>query len=258
MSFIVRPIDLIDLNMAQKVVLNTLKVGKVPQHIAMITDGHRRYAEIHKLTRKEVYSLGFKTTSYINALCYNLGVKQVTLYMFSIENFKRSEADKSDLLDELIPTCLKEVINQSEMYNHLGIRLKIVGKIEIVPEHLKPLINEAMELTKNNDKFTINLAMAYSSSYEISNAIHAVVQKIQSKELTPMEVDSRVLQSYLLQPMDVDILLRTSGEVRLSDFLCWQIQDANIQICNKYWPEFSFWDFVGMILRYQKTIMLGK
>lgn len=213
------------LNWIQRIACNIIKIGQIPEHIAIIMDGNRRYATKANLGCKtEGHIKGFDKLSHALEWCNELGIKEITVYAFSIENFKRSQ-DEVDTLMELAREKFTKVLEEKDKLNERGICIRIIGNTKLLPIDLQKLIAAATLQTQHNSKAILNLAFAYTSRDEISNAMLTLIDAVENKEIQSSDINEQLIRKcmYSRYSIDPDLLIRTSGESRLSDFLLWQV-----------------------------------
>nr|CAI5843606.1 unnamed protein product [Callosobruchus analis] len=243
------------LTVFQKFCVNVIKCGPIPKHIAIIMDGNRRYALKNKMGKTEGHTKGFERLAECLLWCRELGVKEVTVYAFSIENFNRTK-EEVDTLMSLAKEKFEKVFEEKDKIMMEGIKIRVIGNLSLVPEDIRILLAKSVLLTKDNDKSILNIAFSYTSRDEIVHSMKTVVEGLEARKIEPKDVDVDLLSycMYSNQSPDPDILIRTSGEVRLSDFLLWQIAE-NTQICftEVLWPDFSIWHLLGCVFKYQRA-----
>ncbi|OUM70563.1 hypothetical protein PIROE2DRAFT_65727 [Piromyces sp. E2] len=235
--------------------LNIIKQNEIPKHIGFIMDGNRRYARMNNINPYVAHLRGFESLELNLEWLLYMGVKVVTVYAFSIENFKRTSSEVHALF-EITKNKMKEFSTQGQFLHEGGIKLNILGDLSLLPSDVVEAINEAVETTKNNNKFILNICFAYTSRYEITNAIKKVVKDVQDGKLNSDDITEETIEKKLLTSdcPPVDILVRTSMETRFSDFLLWQIcDDTQIHFIDVYWPVFNFWNMIPVILSYQRN-----
>ncbi len=227
--------------------------NKLPQHVAIIMDGNGRWALERGLPRIEGHYAGAKTVKSIVKCCANVGVPILTLYAFSQENWKRPK-EEVELLMKLLDYFLDEEI-KALVKN--GVRFQTIGRIEALPPAILKKLKEAAAVTAGNRKLILNLALNYGARTEILDAVSKILKRSKidprmsnGSEWLTEEVFSRYL--YTAGLPDPDLLIRTSGEMRLSNFLLWQLSYSEIYITKKYWPDFTCEDFGQAIEEYQK------
>lgn len=188
-------------------------------------DGNRRFANKSCIDKKQGHAKGFDKLSETLQWCLDIGVKEVTVYAFSIENFKRSE-DEVDALMSLAREKFEKLLEERDKLHEKGIRIQIIGNLRLLPKDIAKSMAEAMILTKDNKSSVLNVAFAYTSRDEITNAIKTISGGVKSKDIQLDDIDENLISKclYTNQSTDPDLLVRTSGEVRFSDFLLWQVK----------------------------------
>lgn len=234
--------------------LEVLK-GPIPQHIAIIQDGNRRYAKKFGAPAEKGHMLGADTTERVINWCDEVGIQQLTLYGFSTENFKRPEKEKKAIFD-IMKEKFKQ-IRESERTHKQKLRVRSLGDIDLLPEDLKDEIVLTDSATENYDKFYLNMAVAYGGRQEIVDSARKMAKDVQSGALAPDDITEEMVGSYLYlnqEPKsDVDLIIRTGGDERTSNFLPWQASgnECAMYISAPYWPEFRKIDFLRAIRSYQ-------
>jgi undecaprenyl diphosphate synthase len=223
---------------------------RVPNHIAVIMDGNGRWAQARGMPRIEGHRRGATTVRRISEACRELGVSYLTLYCFSNENWKRPQEELSFLMG-LLKTYL---IQERPTLLKNDIRLTIIGRREGIPDEVLSEMDRSVELSKNGKSLTLCLAINYGSRQEIVDAIRALATDVQSGDLHPDSIDEAAVANrlYTAGVPDPDLLIRTSGEMRISNYLLWQISYSEIWITEKSWPEFEKEDLVRAIVDYNK------
>lgn len=222
----------------------------MPEHVAIIMDGNGRWAVERHQNRAFGHKQGIETVREIVKAASRIGVKYLTLYAFSIENWKRP-AMEVNLLMSLLEKYLKSEINELDQNE---VRLCSIGKISSLPKPVQKLIHDGYEQTKDNKGMTLNLALSYSGRWDIVRAMQMIALDVRRGECSPEDIDENLISSYLStnKVPDPDLLIRTSGEMRLSNFLLWELAYSEIYITNKNWPDFTKIDFYEAILDYMK------
>jgi len=222
---------------------------KLPNHVAIIMDGNGRWAKQKGMARVFGHKNGVKAVTETVETAAELGIKVLTLYAFSTENWKRPKKE-IDVLMSLLVSSLKDELPTLQKNN---IKLQSIGQIENLPKKAQKELNEVIKLTKNNSHLVLNLALSYGSREEIVKAIKNISKKVVNKELTVEEIDEKIINNHLytFTLPDVDFLIRTSGEKRISNFLLWQIAYAELYFTDVLWPDFRKEDFFKAILNYQ-------
>ena len=207
------------------------------RHIAIIMDGNKRWAKKHHLPTLKGHSEGAKTVQKIMKGAKELGIEYITLYAFSTENWKRSKKEVEGLM-----SLLKYFIESNvEKINKEGIRLRAVGRIEMLPDKTRKVLLDAIERTKNNKEGNLILALSYGGRAEIADAAKKIASDAVDGKIKTEEIDEKLFRTYLYAPEipDPELLIRTSGEFRISNFLLWQISYSEIWITDTLWPDFS-------------------
>ncbi|KAH9330228.1 hypothetical protein KI387_002336 [Taxus chinensis] len=230
-----------------------VSVGPVPQHIAIIMDGNRRYATKRNMQKLRGHELGYN--SLMNTLrdCYELGIKYVSVYAFSIENFRRSKEEVETLMN-LMHEKLEVLIEKESLVNQYGIRVQILGDLTLLPERVRKAADKAMAFSKDNDKAVLNIFAPYTATQEIVKAVEgAITDKVEGiieNEISAEDIERHL---YTANCPEVELLIRTSGETRLSNFLLWQTSFTLLYGTPILWPEFSFKHLVRAVWEYQKS-----
>ena len=246
-------------NKLESAVIQLLAAGPIPQHIALVMDGNRRYARTHRLETAEGHALGFESLKTILEVCYKAGVKVVTIYAFSIENFKRSKYEV-DVLMDLAKSNLLTLCQHGDIADQYDIRIRILGQRALVSEDVQRVIQRAEEMTMGNSRATLNVCFPYTSRDEIASAVKALVERAGNGEMTASEIENLTEQDFEKHLMtagcpDPDIVIRTSGVERLSDFLLWQTgKDTLIKFVDVYWPDFNLYTFLPILLEWQVQV----
>ena len=222
----------------------------IPQHIALIMDGNGRWARMRGLPRIAGHKAGVKSVQEMVKTACELGVKVLTLYTFSTENWNRPK-DEVNALFALLEEHLRK---ECDSLNEKNIRLRITGDIEALPDGVKTGMKNTMERTSKNDGLILNLALNYGSRAEIVMAVKNISRDVLEKKISPDDIDENLFSGYLYTAglPDPDLLIRTSGEFRISNFLLWQISYSEIYVTRKLWPDFRKNDLKKAISEYQK------
>lgn len=226
------------------------KSGEIPKHIAIIMDGNGRWAKKRGLPRVAGHRKGVETVREIVEACAEIGVKYLTLYTFSTENWKRPKNEVSTLM-RLLLKSLKERLDE---LNRNNIKLTCIGNMSSLPYEVQHQLVEDIERTKNNKRMTLNLALSYSGRWELLEAIKEIGNKMISGEIKPGDISERTVSDFLHTKNipDPDLVIRTSGEFRVSNFLLWQIAYSEFVIMDVYWPDFSKHHLYKAIESFQK------
>jgi len=221
----------------------------MPVHIAIIMDGNGRWAKQHKLPRIAGHREGISSVREITRVCGELGVKHLSLYTFSTENWRRPKAEVTALMRLLLST-IKAEVRELDKNN---VRLTTIGDLHALPESTQKGLRNGVEKTSGNTGLNLNLALNYGSRRELVMAVQKLVQDIQAGKQTPEKIDEALLSSYLdtSDMPDPDLLIRTGGEYRLSNFLLWQCAYTEFMVTETYWPDFREQQLLEAIYEYQ-------
>jgi len=222
----------------------------VPRHIAIIMDGNGRWARGKGLERLSGHERGAEAVRDCIKGCRELGVEYLTLYAFSTENWKRPKAEVTGLMKLLERFITKELTE----LNAQGVRLQAIGRIGDLPDSTQKALRTAIETTAHNTKLTLVIALSYSSRVEIVDAIQALAREVAAGKLDPAAIDAGLLSRHLYTRdyPDPDLLIRTSGEMRLSNFLLWQLSYTEFYITQTLWPDFRKDDLLEAVREYGK------
>lgn len=236
--------DLSGKSMDDRQIQEKLKTsGNLPQHIAIIMDGNGRWAKKRGLPRMAGHREGINSVRDIVETCGQLGVKVLTLYTFSLENWRRPRMEVSALMGLLVRTINKEV----EDLNRNNVKVQTLGHLDDLPEKARKGMLQAIGKTRNNTGLVLNLALSYGARQEIVEAVKQILDK-PPKELTEQTISSHLYTSGLPDP---DLLIRTSGEFRISNFLLWQLAYTEIVVTDVLWPDFRRKELYKAIIDYQ-------
>lgn len=233
---------------------NDIQSGKMPKHIAIILDGNRRWAKRNLIMKVEGHFRGADAVEKLLDWCEELNIKIITLYVLSAENLNRKD-DELDYLYELINERLHKLFNDPRIHKN-RMKVKAIGSIELLPDFLKDILNKLEEVTKDYDNHYLNIAIAYGGQNELVDAIKKIGSRIKDGSLDVNQIDKEVIESSLytshLPQSSPDMILRTSGEKRLSGFLLWQSAYSELVFMDIYWPEFRKIDLMRAIRTFQK------
>ena len=226
-----------------------INLQKLPKHIAVIMDGNGRWAKQQGKPRVFGHKNGVQSVREITEACAELGVEYLTLYAFSTENWSRPAFEVNALMTLLVETVRKEV--KTLMDN--DIRLEAIGDIEKLPSKTQKALKEGMHTTNGNKRMTLVLALNYSARWEIRNAVRELSSKVGRNELKSEDITDEMISDHLATKSipDPELLIRTSGECRISNFLLWQIAYAELYFTDVFWPEFRKENLYQAILNYQ-------
>ncbi len=220
---------------------------RIPQHIAIIMDGNGRWASERGKERSFGHQAGVDTVRRITSECVRLGVKFLTLYTFSTENWSRP-ADEISALMGLVLSSLED-----EIFMKNNVRFQVIGDMGRLPQEVQQKLRETMEHTAHNTAMTMVVALSYSSRWELTKAARELAQAVKAGTLQPKDIDENLIGGRLETAFmpDPELLIRTGGEVRVSNFLLWQIAYSELYFCDTYWPDFDEQDLHRAIASYQ-------
>lgn len=235
----------------EKVLLEQALSGAVPNHIGIITDGNRRYARNTGISENEGHIRGKEKLEEVLQWCMDVGVRVVTVYGFSTENFRRDQKEV-EFLFRLINDAFLDLLEDKRIYEN-KIRVKVIGEMQVLPEYLNETIRKVEESTKGFKEFRLNFALGYGGRAEIINAIKKMYHEIEQGKFSIEDVTEEKFREYLYDKNlpDPDLILRTSGEERISNFLLWQAAYSELYFSDVYWPDLKKIDFLKAIISYQ-------
>lgn len=227
-----------------------LNTNNIPEHVAIIMDGNGRWAEQKGEHRVFGHTQGVESVREALTAAGEIGVKYLTLYAFSTENWNRPKEEVDALMDLLVKTITMEV----ESLNENEVRLHVIGDLDSLPPGCKDALAQSIEETKNNSRVNLILALSYSSKSEITRAIKDIVGDVEKGKIKKEDIDSSTLDKYLdtADFPDPELLIRTSGERRISNFLLWQLAYSELYFTETLWPDFKKENFFEAIYNYQQ------
>jgi undecaprenyl diphosphate synthase len=228
---------------------NSIDKNNIPAHVAIIMDGNGRWAKQHGEDRIFGHHEGVNSVREIVEACGEIGVKFLTLYAFSTENWNRPKDEVDALMELLVATISLETANLHKK----GVKLKVIGDIDSLPASCKEELEQSMKVTENNSTVTLILALSYSSKWEITHAVKLLGKQIEEGKLKASDITSKHIEQNLNTNSfpDPELMIRTSGEHRISNFLLWQLAYAEFYFTDTLWPDFRKQDFFKAILSYQ-------
>ena len=220
---------------------------RIPKHIAIIMDGNGRWATEKGKDRSYGHQAGVDTVRRITSECTRLGVKYLTLYTFSTENWNRPQDEISALMGLVLSSL------EDEIFMKNNVRFRVIGDLKRLPEVVQQKLKETEEHTKNNDAMTMVVALSYSARWEITQATKAIAEKVANGQLSNDAITEDVLTAHMATSFmpDPELLIRTGGEERISNYLLWQIAYSELYFCGTYWPDFTEEDLRCAIEDYQ-------
>jgi undecaprenyl diphosphate synthase len=231
-------------------ILSKIKEGEIPEHVAIIMDGNGRWARQQGKERVFGHQHGVESVRKTTEAAAEAGVKYLTLYAFSTENWNRPKTEVDALMSLLVATISQE----TPTLNKNKIRLLAIGNLESLPEKARAELAQAMEATSSNTGLSLVLALSYSSRWEITHALKQISEKVKKGLLSPSEINDETISSHLSSAgiPDPELIIRTSGEKRISNFLLWQMAYSELYFTETLWPDFGKEDFFLALDDYQK------
>ena len=229
--------------------LSEINIDQLPNHIAIIMDGNGRWAKSKGLLRNIGHQNGAKTVKEVVETCAKINVKYLTLYAFSTENWNRPKLEV-ELLMKLLISSLKKEVKTLQKNN---IKLSTIGNLNSLPTKVAKELKDVIEKTKDNNRLTLTIALSYGSREELIKTIKEISLKVKNNLISPENIDKSVINNHLYDHYlpDVDLLIRTSGEQRISNFLLWEIAYAELFFSDTLWPDFNKENLFEAILNYQ-------
>ena len=230
-----------------------LKPDKMPKHVAIIMDGNRRYSKLQgNIDVVKGHEIGVDTLEKVLDWSIELGIEIITVYAFSTENFNRPQHEVEGLM-KLFATNFKRLVDHEKIHNN-EVKVKVVGRTELIPESVRDAIKEAENATAKYDKRLFNIAIGYDGRLEIIDSFKKIIADVQAGKITIDDVDEELVSKNLYTGglADPNLIIRTSGEERLSGFLLWQSSYSELYFCETLWPELRKVDFIRAIRSYQE------
>ncbi|TPD65552.1 isoprenyl transferase [Flavobacterium microcysteis] len=231
-------------------ILNTINKDNLPKHLAIIMDGNGRWAKQKGMLRAFGHENGTKAVRTTVETCAKLGIENLTLYAFSTENWNRPKLE----VDTLMKLLINSLKNELKTLTENNIKLNIIGNFEKLPASAQKELSQVISKTKDNNRMTLTLALSYGSREEIISAVKSISTKVKNNIISTDAIDESIINQHLYTQNlpDVDLLIRTSGEHRISNFLLWQIAYAELYFTEVLWPDFREKDLYEAIISYQK------
>ncbi|DBA83966.1 TPA: hypothetical protein ACH3X1_006459 [Trebouxia sp. C0004] len=238
----------------KKCLIAVLRAGPIPKHLAFIMDGNRRFARKQGLQTIIGHQQGYLKLLDALQWCLDLGVEAITVYAFSIDNFRRDPREVAALMclaeEKLLDLlCHKDIINTNQ------VQVRVIGNLSLLPVRVQQAANQVMAATSHHQQCRLNICMAYTSRQEMAQAVHSVHRQVAEGGIVAVDVTADTIEQELYTHgcPPVDLLIRTSGEHRLSDFMLWQSRYAQLVFSNTLWPDYSFWDLLQALVQYQRN-----
>ncbi|MBQ4223963.1 MAG: isoprenyl transferase [Prevotella sp.] len=227
--------------------MNNLDFNRIPKHIAIIMDGNGRWALEQGKPRSFGHQAGVDAVRRITSECTRLGVKYLTLYTFSTENWSRPVDEIASLMSLVLSSL------EDEIFMKNNVRFRVIGEIERLPQDVQDKLRETMEHTAANDTMEMIVALSYSSRWEITRATRMIAEEVKAGKVNPEDIDEEMLSRHMVTNFmpDPELLIRTGAEVRVSNYLLWQIAYSELYFCDTYWPDFMEEDLHEAIRCYQ-------
>ncbi len=230
--------------------MEEIDLENLPKHIAIIMDGNRRWAKARGLTTKDGHKAGSKNLDNIATFCNEIGIKYLTVYAFSTENWKRTQEEVSALMF-ILKANLDSMLRKLDLKN---IKIRVIGEKENIPPDIQKKIDKLVEKTKNNTGLILNIAFNYGGRAELVHSTKVIAEKVKSGEIDIKDINEKLISEsiYTAGQPDPDLMIRTSHELRTSNFLPWQLTYSEFYFPDKHWPEFDREDLIEAIKVYQK------
>jgi tritrans,polycis-undecaprenyl-diphosphate synthase [geranylgeranyl-diphosphate specific] len=230
-----------------------IKNGGKPEHIAIILDGNRRWASEKALEPWFGHEKGAEKVEQLLNWCLKLNVKSITLYAFSTENFNRPKAEIEEIM-RIAEEEFRKILTDERIHKN-KVRVKVIGRVNLLPESLQKLVSDVEKATQNYDEHFLNIAFAYGGRAEIVDAARKIAESVQLGKLSIQNIDEGMFEKYLytshMPKQDPDLIIRTSGEERLSGFLLWQSAYSELCFLDVYWPDFRLIDLLRAVRTFQ-------
>ena len=225
-------------------------LAKIPQHVAIIMDGNGRWAKQRKLPRAAGHRAGADSVREVVQLSGEVGIKYLTVYAFSVENWQRPKSEVETLM-RLLEEFLRREVDE---LNKNNIRLQAIGRLRDLPEAVQAQLHKTIDATKQNTGLTFILALSYSGRVEIIEGLQSIIREVKLGHLDTAQIDEKVFQHHLYTRYypDPDLLIRTSGEMRLSNFLLWQLSYTELYVTESLWPDFRRKEFQAALEDYAR------
>ena len=229
--------------------IEQIDLTKVPKHIAIIMDGNGRWAKQKGMIRAFGHQNGTQTVNNVVEACSDINVTHLTLYAFSTENWNRPKYEVDALMTIMVNSLRKELPTMMAK----DVQVTAIGNVDKLPNNVKKVINEVIDKTKDNKKIRLSLALSYGSREELTQVVKEIASKVKNNIISTDDIDASVINKHLYthDMPDVDLLIRTSGEHRISNFLLWQIAYAELYFCDVLWPDFTPEHLFEAVINYQ-------
>lgn len=235
----------------EKILWRQIKDGNMPNHLGVILDGNRRFARQHGWDVWVGHKYGAEKVRDFLEWCWESKIKIVTLYAFSTENFQRSRREVDEIM-RLAEEKFEQILKEARIHKY-KVRIKAIGRINLLPPRVQEAIKRAEEATKNYDQYLLNIAIGYGGRAEIVDAIRKIAEEVKAGKIDVKDIDEQLIEKHLYTAgvPDPSLIIRTSGEERLSGFLLWQSAYSELYFCDVYWPAMRKIDFWRALRTYQ-------
>lgn len=235
----------------EKILWRQIKDGNMPQHLGVILDGNRRFARQHGWDVWVGHKYGAEKVRDFLEWCWESKIKVVTLYAFSTENFQRSRREVDEIM-RLAEEKFEQILKEARIHKY-KVRIKAIGRINLLPPRVQEAIRKAEEATKDYDQYLLNIAIGYGGRAEIVDAIRKIAEEVKAGKIDVKDIDEQLIEKHLYTAgiPDPSLIIRTSGEERLSGFLLWQSAYSELYFCDVYWPAMRKIDFWRALRTYQ-------
>ena len=246
------PIKTVLYRIYERRLLREVSSGRKPRHLGVILDGNRRFAIERGMGHLWGHEKGYENVEKLLQWCLDLGIQELTLFAFSTENFTRPPEEVEALMDLLVRACERLAVDPTIHSNRVKVRA--IGRLELLPERLRSAIARAQDATREYDGMHLNIALSYGGRAEIIDAIKRIYRKVSAGELSIDAVDENVVGQHLYKEAmpDPEMIIRTSGEMRLSGFLLWQSAYSELYFADAYFPDFRKVDFIRAVRTFQQ------
>lgn len=238
----------------ERALWNQIKNGKKPEHIGVILDGNRRWASEHSMSPWEGHQFGAEKVENLLEWCLDLDIKTITIYTFSMENFQRPRIEIEEIM-KILEERLRKILSDERIHKH-KVQVRVIGRTSLLPERIQEVIRQIEESTANYDEHYLNMAVSYGGRAEIIDATKKIAEEAQEGTLDVSEIDEAVIERHLytahLPKSDPDLIIRTSGEERLSGFLLWQGAYSELCFIDVFWPDFRRIDLWRAVRTFQQ------
>jgi tritrans,polycis-undecaprenyl-diphosphate synthase [geranylgeranyl-diphosphate specific] len=227
-----------------------MSVENYPKHIGIILDGNRRWARQRGKLPWDGHRAGFDKLKELFKWLKELDIKELSLYCFSMQNFKRDKKEVNFLMN-IFEKAAKDILKNKDVHEN-KIKIRFIGRLHLLPENVQKAAKEAMEATKNYNNFIVNFCVAYGGREEVIDGVRKAAKDVKEGNISPEEIDEESFGKYLYMQSDLDIIIRTSGEKRLSNFLMWHSAYTELFFLDKHWPGFEKQDLIDVIEEFKE------